>query len=335
MDTKLPAPPFDPELEAILAKMGLPQSLTLEMVMARRTAPAARPTIEETLAKFPSVTHSERQIPGPNDSHPEITISIFEPKKASAKPRPCMYYIHGGGMVVGDRFGHIEFALNVAEECDAICTSVEYRLAPEHPYPAASDDCFSGLKWVGENAKELGIDPAQIMVAGHSGGACLAAGLALLSRDRNGPKLCGQFLGCPMLDDRNVTVSSRQYLEGGIWNRLTNLMAWKALLKENAGKDDVSIYAAPARAADLSRLPTAFIDVGSGDVLRDEAVAYASRLWACGSQVELHVWPGGWHGFEVLAPSASLSVSAQRAQIDWIKRVFSASRSHVEQASNL
>jgi acetyl esterase/lipase len=330
MDTKLSAPPFDPELEAALAKMGRPPSLTLEMVMAQRANPPAKPSIEEVLSTRPSVAHIERQIPASNDSHPEIIISIFGPKTASATPRPCMYYIHGGGMIKGDRFHHIEFALNVVEECDVICTSVEYRLAPEHPYPAGLDDCFAGLEWVYKNAKELGIDPTRIMIAGHSGGACLATATALLIRDRRGPKLCGQFLACPMLDDRNITVSSRQYLEGGIWNRESNVMAWKALLKENAGKDGVSAYAAPGRADDLSGLPTTFIDVGSADVLRDEAVAYASKLWACGVQAELHVWPGGWHGFEVLAPTAALSVPAKKAQIDWVKRAFGISNAHIE-----
>jgi acetyl esterase/lipase len=320
--TKIAIPPLDPELEAILSKMVLPPFLTLEMITAQRTNPQPNPPIEEILSYRPTIKHSEHQIPGPNDSHGEVTISVFEPKKASANPRPCMYYIHGGGMIMKDRFYFIDFALNIAEECDAICTSVEYRLAPEHPYPAGLDDCFAGLKWVSEHAKELGIDPAKIMVAGHSGGACLAAGAALLSRDRSGPKLCGQFLACPMLDDRNITVSSRQYLEGGIWNRQTNIVAWNAVLNGNAGKDGVSIYAAPARADGLSGLPTTFIDVGSGDILRDEAVAYASKLWAGGVQVELHVWPGGWHGFEAIAPTASLSILAKKSQVDWVKKVF-------------
>lgn len=238
-------------------------------------------------------------------------------------------------MLMKNRFYFIDFTLKIAEECDAICTSVEYRLAPEHPYPAGLDDCYAGLKWVSENATGLGIDPAKIMIAGHSGGACLAAGTALLCRDTSGPKICGQFLACPMLDDRNTTVSSRQYFEGGIWNCRTNLMAWNAVLNGNAGKDGVNFYAAPGRADDLSGLPTSFIDVGSGDVLRDEAVAYASKLWASGTQAELHVWPGAWHGFEVIAPSALLSISAKRAQVNWIKRVFGASQSHVTQASNI
>jgi acetyl esterase/lipase len=325
MDTKLATPPLDPELEAILAKMVRPPFLTLEMVLAQRTNPPINPPIEETLSKWPSIKHTEYQIPGLNGNHPQATLSVFEPKEALGKPRPCMYYIHGGGMIMKNRFHCAEFALNIVEECGAICTSIEYRLAPEHPYPAGLDDCFVGLKWISENAKDLRIDPAKIMVAGHSGGACLAAGTALLSRDRNGPKLCGQFLACPMLDDRNITVSSRQYVEGGVWNRQSNIMAWKALLNENAGMDGVSIYAAPARAHDLSGLPTAFIDVGSGDILRDEAVAYASKLWAGGVQAELHVWPGGWHGFEVLAPTASLSVPAKKAQVNWIKKTFTAS----------
>jgi acetyl esterase/lipase len=143
MDTKLPIPPLDPELEAVLAKMIIRPFLTKEMVMAQR---ATNPPIEETLSKLPSIKHSEHKVPGPNGSHSKVTISVFEPKKVAKKPRPCMYYIHGGGIIMRDRFFFIDFAIDIAEKYDAVCTSVEYRLAPEHPYPTGLDDCYAGLK---------------------------------------------------------------------------------------------------------------------------------------------------------------------------------------------
>ncbi|EJD38836.1 Alpha/beta hydrolase fold-3 [Auricularia subglabra TFB-10046 SS5] len=202
----------------------------------------------------------------------------------------------------------------------AVVASVEYRLVPEHPHPAPVEDCYAGFVWLAGHAAELNIDARRSMVAGSSAGGLLAAGVALLACDRKGPTVCAQLLSCPMLDDRHETVSSQQYVEGDLWSRKSSLLAWKLLL----GGRDASIYAAPGRATDLSRLPPTFIDVGSADMLRDEDVAYALRLWAHGVQTELHVWPGGFHGFDVIAPSARLSVQALAEQCAWVKSIFGA-----------
>jgi acetyl esterase/lipase len=146
---------------------------------------------------------------------------------------------------------------------------------------------------------ELGIDPSRLIIAGASAGGGLAAGTTLLARDRRGPALMGSLLMCPMIDDRNLTPSSHQIDGVGVWDRGSNEMGWRALLGERRGTESVSIYASPSRATDLSGLPPTFIDVASAEVFRDEAVAYASRIWADGGIAELHVVPGGYHGLDV------------------------------------
>ena len=204
-------------------------------------------------------------------------------------------------MIAGNPRSGLAGVLPWVVDHDAVLVSVDYRLAPEFPDPYPVEDCYAGLVWTAENAAELGIDPERVIITGSSAGGGLSAGTALLARDRKGPKLIGQVLVYPMLDDRNETVSSHQYDGAGLWDRQSNLLGWTCLLGERRGTDDVSIYAAPARATDLSGLPPAFIDVGSAEVFRDEDVAYASALWAAGVQAELHVWPGAFHGSDLVA----------------------------------
>jgi acetyl esterase/lipase len=172
------------------------------------------------------------------------------------------------------------------------------------------------------HAAELGVDPARVIVGGASAGGGLAAAVALLARDRGAPALLGQLLLCPMLDDRNETPSSWQMAGQGIWDRAANEVGWTALLGDARGGPDVSPYAAPARATDLSGLPPAFIDVGSAETFRDEDVAYASRIWQAGGSAELHVWPGGFHGFAGAVPQAAVSRAAVAAQRDWLGRLL-------------
>lgn len=162
------------------------------------------------------------------------------------------------------------------------------------------------------------------MIAGASAGGGLAAGTALLARDRQGPALIGQMLVYPMLDDRDETVSSTQFDGVGMWDRASNRMGWTALLCDRRGTDEVSVYAAPARATDLSGLPPAFIDCGSAEVFRDEDVAYASALWGAGVQAELHVWPGGFHGCDLVAPESKLAKAMMAARDAWVARLLGA-----------
>jgi acetyl esterase/lipase len=225
-------------------------------------------------------------------------------------------------MILGDnRTGVVEM-LDWAQEFQMVVVSVGYRLAPETPHPGPVEDCYAGLVWTAEHADELGIDPNRIIVAGGSAGGGLTAALALMARDRGGPALLGQMLICPMLDDRNDTPSARQMAGLGVWDRISNETGWTALLGAARGEPDVSPYAAPAREKDLSGLPPAFIDVGSAETFRDEDITYASRIWQAGGVAELHVWPGGFHGFDGLAPQAALSQEARAARVRWLRRLL-------------
>jgi acetyl esterase/lipase len=162
------------------------------------------------------------------------------------------------------------------------------------------------------------------MIAGTSGGGGVCAGTALLARDRGGPPLCGQCLIYPMIDDRNTTVSAKQFMKEGIWTGENNAIAWDWILAGRRGSKDVSIYAAPARATDLSGLPPTSIDCGSAEVFRDENVAYASKLWEDGVQAELHVWPGAWHAFDMYAPKSRLAKVCQDTRMGWVRRILTA-----------
>ncbi len=229
-------------------------------------------------------------------------------------------------MVVGNNRAGVTVPLALAKELDAVVVSVEYRLAPEHRHPAQIEDVYAGLVWTADHAAELGADAERIVVSGTSAGGGLAAALALLTRDRQGPRPIGQLLMCPMLDDRNDTPSAHQMTGVGIWDRTANETGWTALLGASRGGPDVSPYAAPTRADDLTNLPPAFLDVGSAETFRDEIVTYANRIWQAGGAAELHVWPGGFHSFAGFAPEARLSRSALAAHLDWLRRLLGEER---------
>jgi acetyl esterase/lipase len=264
----------------------------------------------------------ERAVPGPEGA-PDVPLLICLPK-GTAAPTAAIYNIHGGGMMLGDNRLGIGEVLKIATELRLAVISVEYRLAPETPHPGPVEDCYAGLVWTAEHAAELNIDRDRILVMGGSAGGGLAAAVTLIARDRGGPALLGQVLMCPMLDDRNDTPSAVQMAGLGVWGRAANQTGWTALLGEAQGGPDVSPYAAPARATDLSGLPPAFIDVGSAETFRDEDIAYAGRIWQAGGQAELHVWPGGCHGFEEVAPQARISRDARAARSRWLRELLEA-----------
>lgn len=321
-------PPFDPELAAVLDVMKefLTPGLALDEIDGLRNGPAAAALAEIDLTMDGAFDVESRTVPGPEDA-PTVSLLICRPTTpAPAHPRPLLYYVHGGGMVIGDYRSGMPVPLAWAKELDAVVVSVDYRLAPEHRYPAQIEDVYAGLVWTADHAAELGADAGRIVISGTSAGGGLAAALALLTRDRQGPHVIGQLLMCPMLDDRNDTPSAHQMTGVGIWDRTANETGWTALLGPARGGPDVSPYAAPARAEDLTGLPPAFLDVASAETFRDEVVTYASRIWQAGGAAELHVWPGGFHSFAGFAPQARLSRSALAAQLDWLRRLLGDSR---------
>ncbi|MAP63476.1 MAG: lipase [Microbacterium sp.] len=323
MTVAIPRPPFDAELEPALdAVAQMLPTLTPEMIPALRasTAEMLSQGLDEQIAAA-GVTVRDVTIPGYEGA--EITATIIA-RADHAGHRPGIVHLHGGGMVMGDQMTGVDTFLSAVVRHDAVLVSIDYRLAPEFPDPYPVEDCYAGLVWTAEHADELGIDAERLLVGGTSAGGGLTAGTALLARDRRGPALAGQILLCPMLDDRDATVSTTQIDGVGVWNREANVTGWSALLGDRKGGDDVSIYAAPARATDLSGLPTTYIDCGSAEVFRDEDVAYATALWAAGVQAELHVWAGGFHGFDTMAPQAAVSQAAIAARESWIDRVLGA-----------
>jgi acetyl esterase/lipase len=318
--TSQPRPPFDPELEAVLPVLDglVPKNVTLDDVDTFR-ALTTSPPIEETIAGRP-ILHTVRSIPGPVGA-PDLTVSVFE-RTDHTRPGPGIFHTHGGGLIGGDRFVGAGVYLDWVERFDAVVVSVEYRRPPEHPDPAPIEDVYAGLVWTADHAAELRVDPARIVIAGESAGAGLTAGLALLARDRKGPDVLGQVLMYPLLDERNDTVSSHQDDSAGTWDRTSTETAWDAYLGARRGMEGASIYASPSLATDLSHLPPAFIDVGSAELLRDEDVAFASAIWAAGGSAELHVWSGGFHGFDQIVPAAAVSRAATAARTSWLERLL-------------
>ncbi|MDW6064245.1 alpha/beta hydrolase [Streptomyces sp. FXJ1.4098] len=315
-----PPPPFDPELALYLPSIAqaVPPSIVPDMIPALRQAMTATAPTDEDLVRGGAIAFEQHQIPGPEGA-PDVSLLICRPRNADG-PLPAVYFTHGGGMILGDNRNLLGEMLDWVQELRVVMVSVEYRLAPEHPYPAGLEDVYAGLRWTARYAQRLGIDPERLVVSGPSAGGGLTAALTLLARDRGGPQLIGQLLACPMLDDRNDTPSSHQMAGIGAWDRTSNDTGWTALLGARKGSDDVPAYAAPARAEDLSGLPPLFIDVGSAETFRDEVVDYASRFWRAGGDAELHVWPGGFHGFDALVPQATLSQQARAARLAWLHK---------------
>ncbi|MYW95232.1 alpha/beta hydrolase [Amycolatopsis rubida] len=319
--TAIPRPPFDPELEAALESLAaqLPPTITPEMIHPLRQTMGDGADARQALVRRGLEV---RDVTAPSSDGGAIPLSIVQPA-GHVGAGVGFYYVHGGGMVFGDRLGGVEVLADWLLRYDAVAVSVGYRLAPEHPDPAPVEDCYAGLVWTAEHAEELGIDAGRLVIAGSSAGGGLAAGTTLLARDRCGPALAGQLLMYPMLDDRDDTASTRQIDGVGVWDRGSNRTGWSALLGDRRGSDEVSVYAAPARAGDLSGLPPTFIDCGSAEVFRDEDIAYASGIWAAGGQAELHVWPGGFHAFDAFAPHTTLAKDMTGARDQWIDRLLS------------
>jgi acetyl esterase/lipase len=312
-------PDFDPELKAGLAVVGgvFPPTVTPDLIAFMRRSYASPPV--EDLLRGRAIARTDHTIAGHRGE--PIEVSVLRPASAQG-PRPGIVFVHSGGLMFGDRFSGADLVLNWVDKLGAVLVAVEYRLAPEFPDPFPREDCYAALEWTASMAGKLGIRPDRVMVAGASSGGGLAAGMALAARDRGGPALCGQVLDYPMLDDRGITASTGQFDGVGVWDRVSNETGWTALLGDARGGPDVSCYAAPARAADLSNLPPAFIDVGAAEIFRDEATAYADGIWAAGGDAELHVWSGGFHAFDIFAPHTVVARGMIRTRDAWVEKIL-------------
>jgi acetyl esterase len=306
---------IDPELEAVLDFMPVidlddPVEARREfekLIVAMRT-----PMPEEELLDI-----DDRMIPG-WEGDPDVSVRVYRPKAVAADPGtrvPGILQIHGGGFIVGSVEAEHAGAVLTAANLGAVLVSVEYRLAPEHPYPAGLHDCYAALSFLHAKADALGADPARIALQGASAGGGLAAATALLARDRGGPPVCFQMLHIPELDDRLETPSMRKFVDSPLWNRPLAVKSWQFYLGDLAGNDDVPIYAAPARATDLSGLPPAYVSTAENDPLRDEGIAYALAMLRAGVSVELHQFPGTFHGSALVTGAAVSRRAAQEASV--------------------
>lgn len=275
--------------------------------------------LDETTAELPpneNVVTEDKVIVG-SEGTPDIHVRIFRPAGAT-DVLPGIYYIHGGGMSMGNIDSDALISAMLCEAINAVIVSVEYRLAPEHPYPAAVEDCYAALVWMAASAAQLGFDPERLAIYGGSAGGGLTIATALTARDRGGPALCSMMALYPMIDDRNETPSSHEMIDVGVWDRDANLEAWGWYL----GGKSADGYAAPSRAENLSNLPPTFIDVGEVDLFRDEDITFAARLLQAGVPTELHVYPGSYHASEVFAPDAALSATIWQRRIESLKRAL-------------
>jgi acetyl esterase/lipase len=251
------------------------------------------------------------------DEDKTVKVRIYKPE-IKEEVLPAILWIHGGGYIAGSADMDDNLCERFVNEVKCIVVSVDYRLAPEYPYPAGLEDCYAALKWMVENHSALGIDPSRVGVAGVSAGGGLAAALALLTRDRKGPKLACQMPLYPMLDNENTTPSSNAITDERVWSKEKNIASWKLYLSEQA-KGDIPYYASPGRASDLSGLPPTYTCIGDLDVFRDETISYISKLTQAGVATEFHLYPGCFHSCEMFFPQTKISQNIQNEYIQAAK----------------
>ena len=298
---------LDPEVAAALAAfplgLGALSNATLPLIRQGFAQRAPLPVSD-------NVQRTDHDLP----ARPGVSVRVHRPINATGA-LPCIYWMHGGGLILGTNKTDDARFDRWCQLFNCVGVSVEYRLAPESPYPVPLEDCYAGLAWVRANAASLGVDVNRIGVSGASAGAGLAAGLALLARDRAEVPLAFQALIYPMIDDRMITTSSAW--DDPVWPPGANRFGWRSYLGELQG-DAVPHYAAAARAIDLAGLPRSFISVGALDVFSDEDIDYAVRMRHAGVPTELHVYPGAPHGFDGLAPNTAIAKRANRDIEEWL-----------------
>ncbi|KAL4932107.1 alpha/beta hydrolase [Aspergillus undulatus] len=312
--------PINRELAEVHKNIPSLDVITPEKLHAYREAIAPMFTLENTIrGKVDVISTEELDIPGPAGP---MRATIFRPKNQtrSVEQTPGILHIHGGGLATGNRFLGFTM-LNWVEELGAVILTAEYRLAPEHPQPAALEDSYAALVYMNEHATELGFNPEKLVVAGGSAGGNLAAGVALLARDRAGPKLAGQVLMYPWLDDSIDSLSVEQY-----YDTLPVKKHELARVSDYAfgvNREYADMYTAPARATSLAGLPPTLLDVGEADIFRSQNVVYATSLWRDGVTTEFHVYPGAYHGFDVFVPDAEISKRAVATRLEWLRSLLS------------
>ena len=303
-----PPPSLSPEFVSLLDAPILGR-LDLDVVKQHRVAVPSLGSTEE-------VERIDWEIEGT----PTVSVRIHRPKHGSDRAHPCVLSIHGGGFVIGSHDMDDPLFERWTVQFGVVGVSVNYRLAPETTYPGPLEDCYRALQWLHDNSADLNIDRGRIGIWGASAGGGLAAGVALLARDRREIFVCFQILESPMLDDRITTPSSRA--DGlVVWTREANEFGWRCYLGDLFGGSDVPAYAAPSRAQDLRGLPPTFISVGGSDGFRDENMEYAQRLSQAGVPTELHLYSGAPHGYQMF-PDSMAARQSRRDCDEWLARTI-------------
>jgi acetyl esterase/lipase len=315
---------MDPEVAPFVAAQ--PDRNLRDLAAARRSTEHMLEVAYADAARSSTVAHEDVHVPGMRGD-PPVRVRVYRPTghtgaTDSTGALPCLYWIHGGGYVLGTVEQDDVLVGGLVETLGCVAVSVDWRRAPEHPFPANPNDCYAGLRWVFEHAGEIGVDTERVVIGGASSGGGSAAALALQVRDRGELTVRLQLLIYPALDDRLVDWSSHEVVSPKVWNRDSALRAWSAYLGDRRGTDEVPAYAAPARADDLRGLAPAFLAVGQLDLHADETVEYARRLMAAGVPTELHVYPSVPHGFYVIAPDAEVSARFRSDRDAALRRAF-------------
>jgi len=305
-----------PELKTFLSAM--PESyLSRENIVESRLV--MKNMHKNEVVTIENVTVTERFITGPSDA-PDVRIRIYEPTERHSL-LPAILYIHGGGFITGSIETYDTRCQMLVSHLDCLVVSVGYRLAPEHPYPAGVEDCYTALEWLAANAAELDIDLSRLAVHGTSAGGGLTAAVSLLARDRKGPKIAFQMPLYPMIDNRCILPSNDEIIDARVWNGPQNHRAWEMYLGPHYA-DATAIYAAPLHAEDYRNLPPTYTFIGDLDPFRDETIEYIARLTKAGVPTEFHLYPGCFHGFENMVPHAEISQLAIENYMYAFKKAF-------------
>lgn len=261
-------------------------------------------------------------IVGPASS--QLRLRVYQPGLPPAqRPKaPALLWMHGGGYVIGMPEQDDAYLVPFIQEVGLVVVSVDYRLAPEYPFPAPLEDCFSALQWLAAQAEFLNIDPQRIAIGGSSAGAGLAAALAQLSGDRGAVRPAFQLLVYPMLEDRTAAREEIDPQAHRVWNNASNRFGWEAYLNQACGAETVPAGAVPARRLDLTGLPPAWIGIGSQDLFFEEATAYAQRLKQAGVACELVTVQDAFHAFDLFAPKMPAVEDFRRSQVQALKNAL-------------
>lgn len=254
-----------------------------------------------------------------------VVVRVYTPN--SNPTRAALVWMHGGGMIIGDAIMDDSFCSPTARELGIVIVSVNYRLAPESPFPASLDDCYTAWNWLLKSVHDLQIDATKVAVGGQSAGGGLTASLVQRIHDAGGIQPIAQWLFCPMLDDRTAARRELDVIQHKVWNNSLNRIGWLSLLGTEPGAINVPDYAVPARRQDLSGLPPTWIGIGDIDLFFDENKTYADKLKSASVDCTLDIVPGAFHGFEVLGVKTKLAQDYLSRSRDWLRHMLAISPS--------